>query len=231
MKWKFILFIITAFCFFQIGSGQNSIRKSDKPLTISGKVTTADHKPVEGAVFYIDNIRTNFKSGKNGFYKIKVSSSALKLEVRSSEYGSCDTLINEQTKINFTLKQVSEDQSLIASDTVKDKTVSDPGNKPAKPKAKKMNTYSDIYQMIRGEVSGVVVSGRSIQIQQGHSFFGSSEPLLVVNGVIVNSIDNINPLEVKSITVLKGSSAAIYGVRGSNGVLSITLINGSEKNK
>jgi TonB-dependent SusC/RagA subfamily outer membrane receptor len=72
---------------------------------------------------------------------------------------------------------------------------------------------------------------RSIQIQQGHSFFGSSEPLFLVNGVIVNSIDNINPLEVKSISVLKGSSAAIYGERGSNGVLSITLIDGSEKER
>jgi TonB-dependent SusC/RagA subfamily outer membrane receptor len=94
-----------------------------------------------------------------------------------------------------------------------------------------MNTYNDIYQMIRGEVSGVIVSGRNVQIQQGHSFFGSSEPLFVVNGTIVNSIDNINPLEVKSITVLKGSSAAIYGVRGANGVISINLINGSEKDK
>jgi TonB-dependent starch-binding outer membrane protein SusC len=231
MKWKFILFIITAICFFQIVSGQDSSRKADKLLTITGKVTTGDLKPVEGAEFYIDNIRTNYKTKSNGTYKIKVSPSALKLEARSSEYGSCETLINEQTNINFTLKKVPEEESLNATDTLKDKAVTNPGNKPVKTKAKKMNTYTDIYQMIRSEVSGVVVSGRSIQIQQGHSFFGSSDPLLVVNGVIVNSIDNINPLEVKSITVLKGSSAAIYGVRGSNGVISITLINGSEKNK
>jgi TonB-dependent SusC/RagA subfamily outer membrane receptor len=47
--------------------------------------------------------------------------------------------------------------------------------------------------------------------------------------VIVNSIDEVNPLEVKSIKVLKGSEAAIYGVRGSNGVISIALKNGTEK--
>jgi TonB-dependent SusC/RagA subfamily outer membrane receptor len=85
--------------------------------------------------------------------------------------------------------------------------------------------------MIRGEVSGVVVSGKNIQIRQGHSFFGSSEPLFTVNGVIVNSIDNVNPLDVKSIAVLNGSAAAIYGVRGANGVISITIINVSEKEK
>jgi TonB-dependent starch-binding outer membrane protein SusC len=72
------------------------------------------------------------------------------------------------------------------------------------------------------------VSGRSIQIQQGHSFYGSSTPLFVVNGVIVTSIDNINPVEVKSIKVIKGTAAAIYGVQGTNGVLSITLKNGTE---
>ena len=83
--------------------------------------------------------------------------------------------------------------------------------------------------MIRGEVSGVIVSGRSIQVQQGHSFIGSSTPLFVVNGVIVQTIDNINPVEVKSITVLKGSAASIYGVNGTNGVISITLKNGTEK--
>lgn len=92
-----------------------------------------------------------------------------------------------------------------------------------------MNTYNDIYQMIRGEVSGVVVSGKSLLIEQGNSFFGSSEPLYVVNGVIVNSFDFVSPMDVKSIEVLKGSSAAIYGIRGANGVISITLLNGSEE--
>jgi TonB-dependent SusC/RagA subfamily outer membrane receptor len=83
--------------------------------------------------------------------------------------------------------------------------------------------------MIRVEVPGVIVNGRSIQIQQGHSFFGSSTPLFTVNGVIVPSIDNINPVEVKSISVLKGSAAAIYGVNGTNGVICIVLKNGTEK--
>ena len=98
-----------------------------------------------------------------------------------------------------------------------------------KPKARKMNTYNDIYQMIRCEVPGVTVSGRNITLQQGHSFLGSSAPLFVVNGVIVQTIDNINPVEVKSIGLLKGTAAAIYGLNGSNGVISITLKNGSEK--
>jgi TonB-dependent SusC/RagA subfamily outer membrane receptor len=229
MKQKILFLIIAVICLSQIAPAQK--KKSDKPVTITGKVFSPDKKPVEGAVFYIDNFKTNFKSQSNGSYKIKVSPSALNLEVRSSVYGSCETLINNQTSINFTLNGIVEDEYSDPGDTAKVISLTNTPDKPAKTKTKKMNTYNDIYQMIRGEVSGVVVSGRSLQIQQDHSFFGGGDPLLVVNGVIVSSIDNINPVEVRSINVLKGSSAAIYGVRGSNGVISITLINGSEKEK
>jgi TonB-dependent SusC/RagA subfamily outer membrane receptor len=231
MKWKNILVIIVCICLLRIASGQNSDGKSYKPITITGKVLNAQMEPVGGAVFYIDNIKTSFITKSNGSFKIKVSPSAVKLEVRSPEYGVSETIINERTKIGFTLNGITDNQASDPGAPIKEAGVTDAASKTARPKAKKMNTYTDIYQMIRGEVSGVVVSGKNIQIQQGHSFFGSSEPLFTVNGVIVNSIDNVNPLDVKSISVLKGSAAAIYGVRGANGVISITLINGSEKEK
>lgn len=231
MNWNKILVLVVAICLSQLTFGQKGGKKTDKTITITGKVLNLNKEPVEGAVFYIDNIKTSYRSDSKGSYKIKVSSSALNLEVRSPEYGFCETLINGQTKINVTLNGISDYQALNPGDTAKVNKPAYTGSSPVKKKARKMNTYANIWQMIRGEVSGVVVSGRSVQIQQGHSFFGSSEPLYVVNGVIVTSIDNINPVEVKSIAVLKGSSAAIYGVRGANGVISITLINGSEREK
>lgn len=228
MNWKSILIVIFTICLTHITSGQKTDKKPDKTITITGKVSNQNNKPVGGAVFYIDNLKTSYISKSNGSYKLKISSSANKIMVRSSIFGTGETLINGQTKINFILTGLSGDQALQASDTEIDRIIADSGKKPSRKKATKMNTYNDIYQMIRGEVSGVVVSGKSILIQQGHSFFGSSEPLFVVNGVIVNSIDFVSPLEVKSIKVLKGSSAAIYGIRGTNGVISITLLNGSE---
>ncbi|MEI6048780.1 MAG: TonB-dependent receptor plug domain-containing protein [Bacteroidota bacterium] len=230
MKWKSILLVIFVTFIPHITFGQKTGKKSPETITITGKVLTQIGQPVAGAVFYIDNIRTTNITKSDGSYKVKVSTSVLNLEVRSSEFGSCKTPINEQTTINFTLNG-DNSQASIPGDTGKGVGVTDNDNKSAKSKAKKMNTYNDIYQMIRGEVSGVVVSGKSIQIQQGHSFFGSSTPLFVVNGIIVYSIDNINPLDVRSIKVLKGSAAAIYGVQGANGVISIALINGSEKEK
>lgn len=214
--WSKIFLIVFAACMFQTANAQK-----DEVITIKGKVVNSNYQPVLGAVLYIDNMKTGNVTKGDGTFKIKVSSSATNLEVRSPEFGNAEKPIEGKTKIDFVLGQGAEP----AEGNAEIPTDND------KPRGKKINAYNDIYQMIRAEVPGVVVSGRSLQIKQGHSFFGSAAPLLVVNGVIVSSIDNVNPLEVKSIQVLTGSSAAIYGIRGSNGVISITLLNGSEKAK
>lgn len=88
--------------------------------------------------------------------------------------------------------------------------------------------YQDIYDMIRGKVAGVEVSGRSIKIRGTNSLNVSTEPLFVVDGVIVREIDDIAPETVRSIEVLKGPDASVYGARGSNGVIVITRKKGTD---
>ena len=83
--------------------------------------------------------------------------------------------------------------------------------------------YRDIYEMIQGKCAGVQVTGRSITIRGKNYINLSTEPLFVVDGVAVEDVSHINPREVKNITVLKDSAASIYGVRGANGVILITL--------
>jgi TonB-dependent SusC/RagA subfamily outer membrane receptor len=92
----------------------------------------------------------------------------------------------------------------------------------------KFASYQSIYDMIRGRFPGVEVSGKSIKIAGSSSLNVSTEPLFVVDGVIVNSIDDIPPLTVKSIEVLKGPDATVYGIRGSNGVIVITRLTGKD---
>ena len=92
----------------------------------------------------------------------------------------------------------------------------------------KYSAYNSIYDMLRGEIPGVQVSGKSISIQGVSSFTLTDEPLFVVDGMVVSSIDDVQPLMVKSIEVLKGSAASIYGSRGANGVIMITLKGASD---
>lgn len=84
-------------------------------------------------------------------------------------------------------------------------------------------TYKDIYNYIQGKVAGVVVQGGKVYIRGINSINSGTDPLFVVDGTAVEDISWINPHDVKSIDVLKDSSAtSLYGVRGANGVIVIT---------
>jgi TonB-dependent starch-binding outer membrane protein SusC len=71
------------------------------------------------------------------------------------------------------------------------------------------------------EVPGVRVVGTTVIIQGSKDLFGDVPPLFVVDGVYVEDLSDVPPTQVESITVLKGSSAAIYGSRGYGGVIVI----------
>ena len=100
----------------------------------------------------------------------------------------------------------------------------------------------DFGQALIGEVSGVKVmsnSGRpgassTIQIRGTKSISAGSEPLIVVDGVVTEGFDlnQINTADIESIEVLKdASSTAIYGSRGSNGVILVTTKSGEKGQK
>ena len=84
--------------------------------------------------------------------------------------------------------------------------------------------YTDIYNLLRAEGSGITVSNSGqITIRGGNtSFSGMDQALIVVDGQPTTEIDWIQPCNVRSINVLKGSDAGIYGSRAANGVVVIT---------
>jgi TonB-dependent SusC/RagA subfamily outer membrane receptor len=85
--------------------------------------------------------------------------------------------------------------------------------------------YTNIFELIKGRFPGVTVSsgqiGGAVYIRGATSINMSNEALYVVDGGVSTSIDYIHPCDVRSIDVLKDASAAIYGTRGSNGVVVI----------
>jgi TonB-dependent SusC/RagA subfamily outer membrane receptor len=90
-----------------------------------------------------------------------------------------------------------------------------------------------IENMLQGQASGVTVinsgapgGGSNFRIR-GISSTGNSDPLIIVDGIQVASLQDINPDDIESIQVLKDAgSTAIYGVRGSNGVVVVTTKKG-----
>jgi len=96
---------------------------------------------------------------------------------------------------------------------------------------RKARTVANLSDLLRGNVAGVDVGTTAdgslqVRIRGINTFFSGTEPLYIVDGVPVSSgpngtINSVNPNDVKSITVLKGASAAIYGSRATNGVIII----------
>lgn len=84
-------------------------------------------------------------------------------------------------------------------------------------------SYSNIYEYLEGKVPGVFVSpDGTIRIRGISSINSSNDPIFVVDGNIYEDPSMIQPSDIYTVDVLKGSSTALYGSRGANGVIVIT---------
>ena len=115
-----------------------------------------------------------------------------------------------------------------------------------KPDEKNHPLVTNAQEMMQGKIAGVNVTtgsgkpgeGATIRIRGGSSFSASNDPLIVIDGLamdqngmgdqgVSNPLSLVNPNDIESFTVLKDASAtAIYGSRGSNGVIIITTKKG-----
>ena len=112
-----------------------------------------------------------------------------------------------------------------------------------KPDEKNHGVITNAQDMMQGKIAGVNVTtnggapgdGATIRIRGGSSFY-ANDPLIVIDGLAMdnqgvkglsNPLSMVNPADIESFTVLKDASAtAIYGSRGSNGVIIITTKKG-----
>jgi TonB-dependent SusC/RagA subfamily outer membrane receptor len=234
MKTKlFFLFLLTILC-------ANSIyaQKNNKKITIEGTVVDISNRPVVNAIIMIDNQNTSSITDAKGNYKITVKQKAGKIGIFTFGNGIYEQPIDGRTRIDFFLnalvstKEVNKNKSdnetevNVGYGTVKQNNSVYQISK-IDTVYKKYSRYNSVYDLIRGELMGEGVRvdpGNNILIEGLNTLIGPTSPLLVVDGLVVNSLDFVHPQMVKSIEVLKGASASVYGSRGSNGVILITLV-------
>jgi TonB-dependent SusC/RagA subfamily outer membrane receptor len=182
--------------------------------TVTGKVINYKNKAVSDAELYLDSIATEVTTNKSGEYTLVVPENVKTLKVHSKKYGWLSSAYAKETKMDFMYLDTAP---------ATDKSLTPPnGLKPEKDKT--TVSYRTIYDMMRGRIAGVTVQQDNTIIIRGiNSIRNNSEPLFVVDGNVVNSIDFIVPNEVLSINVLKDAEASIYGSRGASGVIVIKL--------
>lgn len=229
MKSNLLLVLLLSFITIQVSYAQ----KTNKKIKISGTVVDAGSRPVDGAIILIDGVQTNVSTNSSGEYSIRVLPTAKSITAMSLFSNSVKTIdIDGRTVVNIifdksgtnTSTQVSKanETADIGYGTSEKNQTAASGSKTNLSKATS-KSYLNIYDMIKSEVPGVQVVGTSVRLQQGTTSLSSpTEVLFEVDGTIVNQIDGLIPSQVRSISLLKGSAASIYGARGANGVLVFT---------
>jgi TonB-dependent SusC/RagA subfamily outer membrane receptor len=229
----FLLILLSVLCI------QNIEAQKAKKVKISGTVLGIDKSPIMNAMILVDGEKTNATTDVKGNYSVKVKSDANVIMIVSFGNGTFEDSIKGRTEINFNFSTIGTDVATDAEISKNEEAVNS-GYRVEKRKNvateiskidgtnPKYRSYSNIYDMIQREVSGVKVMGKTIIVQDAKDFFGPVLPLLLVDGVNVTTIENVSPSSVKSIEVLKGTSAAMYGTRGYGGVIMITTKKGTE---
>jgi TonB-dependent SusC/RagA subfamily outer membrane receptor len=228
MKIKILfLILLSALCINSINA-----QKKNKKVTISGIVVNAANEPIVNAIIMIDDVKTNSMTDAEGKYSVKVKPTAARIGIFTFGHGTSEDSIKGRTEINFTFSKVGikrpAEETVAQGEQgvntgyglVKQKNLTTDVNKIDGTK-KKYASYSSIIEMIQREVSGVQILNGQVVIQGSKDFFGSVPALIVVDGVPMDGIPDISPTVVKSIEVLKGTAAAIYGSRGYGGAILI----------
>jgi len=229
------LIFLCAICLFVVNTSPAQVKKQSNKTVFKGLVTDTEGTPIQNASVFVDGKNCKVLSDANGLFELKLKSGVKSITVYTIPQGATEVAYLGQEKITFVMPL----SNIIATDSVNASSVKEIDNIDYISAHKKnlsknfseinQNTiknaehYVTIYDMIRGEVAGVNVNGTTITIRGASSLVLSNEPLLIVNGMPVRSLDHIFPSQVKSIKVLKGTSASIYGARGANGVIVIDL--------
>lgn len=209
-------------------------------VPVSGKVTDEGGKPLEGVTIQVQGATTTAVTGADGAFRITVPSANAVLRITSVGFTLQEVALNNRTQVTVTLRAAAnalEDVVVVGYGTRRRSDVTGAISSVSSEQIRQVPT-TNISQALQGRIPGLVAtqgsfrpgSGANIRIRGNRSLTANNAPLYVVDGIplaIENSLDDINPLDIESIDVLKDASAtAIYGSRGANGVIQITTKKG-----
>lgn len=228
MKRKIYCLLLFSFA-FTVARSQNK--------TVTGTVTSDNGTALSGATVALKGTKTATTTNTKGDYSIKVPSSGKEVLV-FSYVGSTtkEEIVGNRTTVDVSLLQASSslnDVVVIGYGTTKRSNLT---GAVASVSGKVLSNLavSNVGEALAGRLPGVRVESLDgapgadviIRVRGGGSISQDNAPLYVVDGFIVDNLNDIPPGDITSIDVLKdAASTAIYGSRASNGVILVTTKN------
>ncbi|MDH5604244.1 MAG: SusC/RagA family TonB-linked outer membrane protein, partial [Cyclobacteriaceae bacterium] len=224
---------------------------------VSGTITDENGSPVPGVNIVIKGTTVGVTSNVEGVYKISVSPTAT-LRYSYIGYLEVEEVVGARTLINVTLvEDVKQLKEVVVTALGIKREEPSLGFSVGRLAGEETNrvVQENVLNSMSGKVAGVTINstggtGSSVQmvIRGAYSLSSDNQPLFVVNGVPItntvnntsrignentvdygNAISDLNPNDIKEVTVLRGpSAAALYGSRAGNGVVLITTKTGEE---
>ncbi|MEI6048145.1 MAG: SusC/RagA family TonB-linked outer membrane protein [Bacteroidota bacterium] len=231
---------------------------SAQQKTITGTVTGAeDNKPVIGCTVQLKGTTTGITTDINGRYTLAVPQNATSLVFSFIGLKKQEVEIGNRSVIDIVLEPdlLGLDEVIVTAVGIQRSSKS-VGYSVSNVNAGQTQIKSepDMLKTLQGKIPGVDIrvgqgapgSATKISIRGSSSFFGSNQPLIIVDGVpysndqvatsdqtagnggaYSNGLSTLDPNNIETLTVLKGSAAAaLYGSRASNGVLLVTTKSG-----
>lgn len=210
-------------------------------VKVSGRVTDQSGEPLIGVTIKADNGGKGTASAitdMDGNYTVNAPASS-KLVFSHVGFQSTTEAVNGRSIINVTLKEKSDELNevvVIGYGTMDKKELTSAISHVSDKNFTQVASV-DPSMMIQGKVPGVSITNTgagdpnteaSIQVRGVSSRSAGLGPLIVIDGVPGGNLTNLNPNDIASFDILKdGAASAIYGTRGSNGVILVTTKKGA----
>lgn len=208
-------------------------------LNVKGTVTDPSGEPVIGASVMVEGTKTGTSTDIDGVFTVTADAKG-KLRISYIGYEPQEVAINGRKEINIIMKEnsaVLDEVVVIGYGTMDKKELTSAISHVSEKDFLSVSSL-DPSMMIQGKVPGVSITNTgagdpnnqaSIQIRGVSSREAGLGPLIVIDGVPGGNLTNINPNDIASFDILKdGAASAIYGTRGSNGVILVTTKKGSK---
>jgi len=202
---------------------------------ISGNVVDHEDNPLPGVNVAVTGTAKGTITGVDGNYSIDATEGDV-LYFSFVGYEKQEVMVAKDNIINiqFVLGNEVLDEVVVVGYGTQDRSSITAAISSAKGEELQKLTTNDLVTSLQGRVSGVQVSQSGMNpgdspiiMIRGISTFNNNTPLYVVDGAPVSDITFLTPSDIADVQVLKdASAAAIYGSRGSNGVILVTTVKG-----
>ncbi|MFZ5972646.1 MAG: SusC/RagA family TonB-linked outer membrane protein [Bacteroidota bacterium] len=207
---------------------------------ITGTVTDETGATMPGVNVLLKGTSTGTATDVDGNFRISIPNDQATLVISFVGYATSEIQVGSRSVVNVQLaadvKTLTE--LVVTGYTIDTRRQTTGSVSTVKTKDLTIVPSGNVEQQLQGRVAGVTVvtngqPGTASQIRvRGFGAFGGNEPLYIVDGLPVTSVDFLNPDDIESTTVLKdAASASIYGARAANGVIIYTTKKGAKSSK